>query len=244
MARVSPVLHTEVISPRADATIPNLYSVAHFVDDTRPVMYGVDVLNRPVGGHGLWPDACEPGDRTKTGAEAGRTVRFPGTAVWAAEECAAVGLSEAEAVSIARARLEAVESVEAERHTAGVLKERAVAGDSVAAAEAMLLAEGFAPVVHVRPTDVPRLLDSRALMSVGGAITTPLGSTVAIGAGYETELDGVYVTGAVTILRNEVEEGVAFSPVTNERLAIAERPLAVTWVGPVIKVAVVPAGEG
>lgn len=244
MARVSPVLHTEVVSPRADAAIPNLYSVSHFVDESRPVLYGVDVQNRPVGGHGLWPDPCEPGERKKTGAEAGRTVRFPGTAVWAAEECAAVGLSEAEAVSTARKRLEAVESVEAERHTAGVLKERAVAGNTIAEAEAMLLAEGLAPVVHVRPTDVPRLLELRYLVSVAGAITTPLGSAVAIGAGYQTELNGAYVTGAVTIFRNEVEEGVAFSPVTNERLAIAERPLAVTWVGPVIKVAVSPAGEG
>lgn len=234
MAVVEPVLNVGEV-PQPSVSPSGLYSVAQFVEEERPVIYGVDVPFPAVGGHGLWPEPCDPGERVKEGSESPDTVRFPGSAVWAAHECAAVGYDEASARARAQLKLRAIESVEVERHMAALLKERAVDGESLPVAESLLMAEGVQPVVHVRPQDVPALLSARYLVSVSGVVRTVLGSQVAIGAGYQTELDGVYVTGAVTIFRNAVDSYVSFDTTTNLRLAVAERPFAATWAGQAIR---------
>lgn len=212
-----------------------LYAVAAPVEVDRPVIYGVDVRAEALGGHGLWgAPVCTPGDRRKQGGESEVSVHFPGTAIWAAEECAAVGLSDVEAKANARRRLLAVESSDAEVFTAGVLADRAVPTTvGLSEAEAVFRAEGIVPVLHVRPSDVPGLLQAKALVSISGSIRTLLGSPVAIGAGYQTGFpDGAaYLTGPVTIYRNSVDVYDTFDQTTNQRLAIAERAMSVTWTG-------------
>lgn len=236
MVTVDPVLNVPSL-PIPAASPSGLYSVATLVDEERPVVWGVDVPAPIIGGHGLWPEVCKPGDRVKKGGDSPATVRFPGTAVWAVDDCRLVGSTDAEARGRAEETLRAVESVEVERHVAALLKERATSpGGDLMASESVLLAEGIRPVVHVRPSDVPSLLSARALTVQSGVLKTVLGSAVAVGAGYETALDGVYVTGGVTVFRNPVNVYEAVSPSTNTRMVVAERGVAVAWRGQVVKI--------
>lgn len=221
--------------PAPTVSPSGLYAIAAPVEVDRPVVYGVDVRAEALGGHGLWgAPVCVPGDRRKTGGETEVSVHFPGTAIWAAEECAAVGLVEVEAKANARRRLLAVESSDAEVFTAGVLADRAVPSTvGLSEAEAVFRAEGIVPVLHVRPSDVPQMLKDKTLVAVAGSVRTLLGSPVAIGAGYQQAFpDGTaYLTGPVTIYRNAVDVYAVFDQATNQRLAIAERALSVTWTG-------------
>lgn len=222
-----------------------LYSVAAFVDVDRPVIHGVDVTVESLGGHGLWgAPVCAPGDRRKTPGEVEVSTRFDGTAIWAAEGCAAVGNPESESAATARRRLAAVESSDAETFVAGVLAARAVpSSDGLSVAEAVLRSEGITPVIHVRPEDVPGLIKSKILVSLNGVIRSVLGAPVAVGAGYQAAFpDGTaYVTGPVTIYRNSVDVYNAFDTTTNQRLAVAERAIAPTWTGQTLAVKI--AGE-
>lgn len=225
-----------------------LYAVSTPVDVDRPVIYGVDVRSEALGGHGLWgAPVCTPNDRRKKGGESEVTTRFPGTAIWAAESCAVVGVTEQESEAAARRRLLAVESSDAEVFTAGTLAARAVPSKvPLAEAEAMFRAEGIIPVLHVRPSDVPSLIQSKDLIVVGAVVRTLQGSPVAVGAGYQTAFPKkgtAYLTGPVTIYRNPVDVYTAFNPETNERLSVAERAVAPTWTGQTIAVSL-PESEG
>lgn len=214
-----------------------LYAAAVMVDTNRPLAYGVDVPVDMLGGHGLWGDPCEPGERTKSGGDTQTTIRFPGVGVWAADECSLVGRTEEQSRAAAQRYLRATEGVDAERFAAETLKARAVAGTSVAAAEAMFMAEGMSPVVHVRPSDVAGLLKAKMIYSANSGLKTLLGSTVAVGAGYEEALDGIYLTGPVTVYRMPVDVDSAVDIAANTRLTIAEREIAVAWQGQAVKVA-------
>ncbi|MGN8941193.1 hypothetical protein ACTNA5_08375, partial [Collinsella bouchesdurhonensis] len=202
----------------------------------RPVIHGVEVSVPSIGGHGLWPEPCNPGQGPKHGGNSATLMQFPGNAVWAAEECAAVGLSEAELSARAVEKLKAVEPIDVERHFAALLKKEPNTASSIPQAEATMLAEGLTPTVHVRPSDLPRLIESRQVISTAGVLRTIMGSPVAAGAGYETDLDGTYVTGSVTVYRNQIETHNSFTPATNLRFTVAERAFAVVWLGTSIKI--------
>lgn len=219
-----------------------LYSAASMVDTNRPLAYGVDVPVDMLGGHGLWGDPCEPGERTKSGGDTQTTVRFPGVGVWAADECSLVGRTEEQSRAAAQRYLRATEGADAERFAAETMKDRAVAGTSIAAGEAMFIAEGMAPVVHVRPSDVAGLLKAKMIYAASSGLKTLLGSTVAVGAGYEDTLDGIYLTGPVTVYRMPVDVDTAVDVATNTRLTVAEREIAVAWLGQAVKVT--PTVEG
>lgn len=213
-----------------------LYAAAALVDTQRPLVYGVDVPVETLGGHGLWGDPCEPGERTKAGGDTQTTIRFPGVGVWAADECSLVGRTEAESRAAAQRKLRATEGADAERFAAETMLARAVAGESLPAAEAMFLAEGLAPVVHVRPSDVPALLQAKMIYAASGGLRTVLGSVIAVGAGYEGALDGIYLTGPVTVYRMSVDTDSAVDTATNTRLTVAEREIAPTWLGQAVKI--------
>lgn len=233
MAINLPVQHVgEVARPAKSAR--GLYSVATLLSTSRPVLYGVTVTMPNSGGHGLWRHTCDDAvdNPTKAGGEGDSSRVFPGVGVWAAEQCAAVGLGEEEAIAAAKAKLDAVESVDVERFLSDVWLDEAKTVSTVAAAESALLADGFDAVVHVPVERVAAMLDSHELVLTSGSLRTPLGSRVSIGAGY----DDVYVTGAVTVYRADVDVYSTFDTSTNERLVVAERGVAIVWLGDVYKV--------
>lgn len=233
MAINLPVQHVgEVARPAKSAR--GLYSVATLLSTSRPVLYGVTVTMPNSGGHGLWYHNCddEVDNPVKSGSEDQSSRIFPGVGVWAAEQCAAVGLGEEEAIAAAKAKLDAVESVDVERFLSDVWLDEAKTVSTVAAAESALLADGFDAVVHVPVERVAAMLDSHELVFTSGSLRTPLGSRVSIGAGY----DDVYVTGAVTVYRADVDVYSTFDTSTNERLVVAERGVAIVWLGDVYKV--------
>ena len=219
-----------------------LYAAAAMVDVDRPLVYGVDVPVETLGGHGTWDEPCVPGDRSKHGGDTQTTLRFPGIGLWAADECSLVGRSEGESRAAAQRKLRATEGADAEVFAAATLAERAVEASSLPAAEAMFTVEGLTPVVHIRPSDVPVLLRSKLIYQASAGLRTVLGNVVAVGAGYEAALDGIYVTGPVTIYRNPVDTNTAVDVATNTRLTVAERAVAVTWLGQPVKVAGSPEG--
>lgn len=213
-----------------------LYAAAALIDVQRPLVWGVDVPVETLGGHGLWDEPCKPGDRKKAGGDTQTTVRFPGVGVWAADECSLVGRTEAESRAAAQRKLRATEGADAERFAAATMKARAVSGSGLATAEAMFMAEGLAPVVHVRPRDVAALLKAKMIYAAPSGLKTVLGSTVAVGAGYEDALDAIYLTGPVTVYRQSVDTDTTVDTATNIRLTVAERTIAPTWLGQAIKV--------
>lgn len=224
-----------------------LLSVAALQDVERPVIYGVDVSVERTGGHGLWGmPVCGPGDRRKTPGEGESSTYFPGTAVWAASGCKAVGYGEEDARAESQRRFRGVEGSDLEIHTAKLLEERAVPSQGdLATAEAMFRAEGMATVLHVRPSDIPALIRSKQVVVTNGTVRTLQGGQVAIGTGYQVEFpEGVmYLTGAVTIYRNGTDTYLGFDPATNERLAVTERASSVTWTSQTVKLSV-PTGNG
>lgn len=243
---VNPVYTPPPVAPPV-ASPSGLLSIAALMDVDRPVIYGVDVNVEAVGGHGLWGmPVCEPGERRKERGEVESSSHFPGTAVWAAAGCKSVGYSEEDARAESQRRFRAIEGSDLEVFTAEVLADRAVetAGD-LPTVEATFRAEGINPVLHVRPSDVPALIRAKCLTVVAGSVRTLLGGQVAIGAGYQTAFPAgtAYFTGVVTIYRNSVETYVAFDRETNERLAVTERPSAVTWTSQTLAVSI-PTEEG
>ena len=231
---VNPVLFVGEI-PRPVISPQGLYSVATLVDVERPLVYGVDVEVPSAGGHGTWEHGClgEVDNSPKRDNPDGlNRVNFPGTTVWAAVECAEVGMVGRNDKTAALAKLRAIEGAEVEGFTAGVILDREPENmPSVAAAEAALLRDGLQPVVHVAPRDVPALLQSKFITATGGTVRTLLGSPVSIGAGYEFEPGVVAVTGPVTVWRNTPDSFDNFDVENNMRLAVAERPVAVGWAG-------------
>ena len=232
--------------PPAPGRIVGLYAAASLVDEPRSVVGGVEVNVDTAGGHGLWVDPCTPGDSVKEGGDDGTNLQFPGTAVWAAEECYLVGVSEQDAKDRARQRLARFEPIEVERHLAPLLDDKANAGTTqaatLAAAQAEVLLAGMSPVVHIAPESLEAMISAKQIMLVGQRLVTPLGAQVAVGAGYTDVLGAgeVIVTGPVTVWRSPVEVHVGLGLTKNKRLAVAERGIAVSWQGPTIKIGGTP----
>ena len=222
--------------------IVGLYAAASLVDEARSVVGGVEVHVDSAGGHGLWDDPCGPAESVKQGGEDGNIRRFPGTAVWAAEECHLVGVTEEEERDRARVRLARFEPLEAERHLAPQLAADAEAGDGLTEAQGRVLLAGLAPVVHVAPESLDALITAKQVQLVGQRLQTPLGAAVAVGAGYSDTLGAgeVIVTGPVTVWRSPVDVHVGLGLDKNKRLAVAERGIAVSWQGPAIKIGGTP----
>ena len=97
---------------RLVAPYRGLYPVATLVDVARAVSMGVEVEFPGSAGSGLWVDNCVAGDLSndpKQGGGGSTRAQFPGVAVWAAVECAAVGAVTEELRDSASSALRAVE---------------------------------------------------------------------------------------------------------------------------------------
>lgn len=218
-----------------------LYAAASLVDEPRPVVGGVELPGDSNGGHGLWLSPCGPSDEVKSGDDGAEVIRFPGTAVWAAEDCHLLGVSEEESRDRARLRLARFEPVDVERHLAPLLEERSVAGSSLADAQARMMVAGLAPVVHIAPESLEGMLREKQVLLSGQRLVTPLGASVAVGAGYTEALGAsVIVTGPVTVWRSPVEVHTGLRLSGNRRLTVAERAVAVSWQGQAIKIGGTP----
>ena len=229
--------------PPAPGRIVGLYAAASLIDEPRSVVGGVEVPVDTAGGHGLWADPCAPGDARKEGDPGGEVIKFPGTAAWAADQCHLVGVTDQEATDRARLRLARFEPIDAERHLAPVLAARATVGDAgLSGAQAAVLLAGLTPVVHIAPSSLEAMITAKQIVLVGQRLQTPLGAQVAVGAGYADTLGPgeAFVTGPVTVWRSPVDVHLGYGLATNQRLVVAERPLAVSWQGPAIKVGGTP----
>lgn len=241
MARGIPPVAVNAAAPEPGRLV-GLYAAATLIDVPRSVVGGVEVEVDGVGGHGLWPDPCTPGDLRKEGATEGNTIAFNGTAVWAADECHLLGITEEEAQQKARVRLARFEPLDAEKFAIEQIDAAATAGTTLAEAQAAVLLAGMAPVVHVAPESLESMISAKQIMLVNQRLQTPLGASVAVGAGYSDVLAAgeAIVTGPVTVWRSPVDSYVSYSLSKNTRLAVAERPLAVSWKSPTVKIGVTP----
>lgn len=241
MAPGIPPVAVDAAAPEPGRLV-GLYAAARLIDVPRSVVGGVEVEVEGVGGHGLWPDPCAPGDLRKEGASDGNTIAFKGTAVWAADECHLLGVEKEEAEQKARVRLARFEPIDAEKFAIEQISAAATEGTSLAEAQAAVLLAGMSPVVHVAPESLEALITSQQVMLVNQRLQTPLGASVAVGAGYSDTLGAgeAIVTGPVTVWRSPVDSYVSYSLSKNTRLAVAERPLAVSWKSPTVKIGVTP----
>lgn len=215
-----------------------LYASAALIDAPRGVTGGVEIEVPRLGGHGLWDQTCTPvADNTeKHGGDTPAVRRFPGTGVWAADDCGPVGASEADARRSAEQTLRRTEPADAERFLAPHLLQDAVPAATLAQAITMFTVEGLVPVVHIAPSMLEALVERRAVSQQGSLWRHVLGGVLAVGAGYEGLLTAPVVTGPTAVYRSAVHVASAFGTGTNQRLAVAERSIAVAWVGPTVEV--------
>ena len=240
-----------ITEPAGTPHTGGLYAAATLDDRREDRLAGGALLESPdEGAHGLWPAGCLPDDweETKGGIEdCPPLTPFPATVVWASDDRMLVGVSEEDAKLAAARTLYVTEQVDAEKHLAPLLVDRAgtpatavgTGGDAlVTALGAVEAALGKTGVVHA-PRAVAALAASKGLVvEKSGRLLTPLGNRWAFGVGYTTDLAGLLIaTGPVTVTRGTVIDPVAVNARRNRRLAVAERHIIVTWSGPTVAAA-------
>lgn len=247
----TPVL-TQMPPLQVDAEAGNphtsgLYTAANLLTLTEPTRLegGTELTERNCGPHGRWSTGCttdedNPEQELVAGVRPGRRYQ-PSFIVWATDDCGLIGNSEQEARerSIQLQRL--YEQIDAEDATAEHLL--AAAGtpatvptgadpfaDAVGAVEQALGLIGVNGVIHAR-----RGLAAKAaryglvVVGAGGKLTTPLGNTWAFGAGYGDLGNTIVGTGPVTVRRGTVDTLVVEGHRRNERTAVSQRTINVTW---------------
>lgn len=215
-----------------------LYANASLIDVPRGVSGGVEVEVPRLGGHGLWDQTCTPLDdnEVKHGGDTPAVRRFPGTGVWALDDCGPVGSTMQDSRDAAVQTLRRTEPVDVEKFVAPVLLEQAVPSTSLAAAVTMFSTEGMLPVIHIAPSMLEELVTRRVAVQQGKLWRHVLGGVLAVGAGYEGLLTNPIVTGPVVVYRSAVVSYESFDPSTNQRVALAERTASVAWAGPAVEV--------
>lgn len=213
-----------------------LYGAAVMRPSDRGVAGGIELPMPRLGGHGLWEQTCTAAEDNpaKSGGDTPAMVLFPGTGVWAYDDCPPVGLG-ADAVKAAEDTLKRTEQHDVELFTASVLNQRKITGTTVGAAITSFTAEGLVAVVHIAPSMMEQMVRDKSIYLAGGRYVHALGAAVVVGSGYEGELTTPVVTGPIVIYRSPVETVGAFSTRTNGRAVLAERTAAVAWLGPAIE---------
>lgn len=244
---------TQLPARQYDATAANphtggLYTAATIepTDDER-LDGGVEVtpVNEATAGHGYWDTGCGPQDdpaASKEGERAGR-VYSPSLIVWAADDCSLIANSAEEARARAAQLLRLYEPLDVEADTATRLL--AAAGTAataptatyapafvlaVGAVEAALGRTGVAGVIHAsRDLAAAAAHFGLIVNGPGGRLTTPLGNAWAFGGGYDALGSTLVGTGPVTVRRSSVTARDTFEHRQNQRTAIAERTINVSW---------------
>lgn len=204
---------------------------------------GIETTALNSGGHGYWDTGCGPQDdpdQVKQGVRPGR-YSSDSMIVWAADDCGLIGNSVEESKARAQQILRLYEEMDAEAATVPVLLDKAgTPATAPTGADAFVLAvgaieqalgkTGVAGVIHARRGLAALAARSGLVVSnSAGKLTTPLGNTWAFGAGYD-ELDNTLVgTGPVLVRKGPVFVQEAVAHRKNERTAIAERLINVTW---------------
>lgn len=229
-----------VVLPPANPYTGGLYDAATTIDDLAARHLGGLTVDSPNHGpHGSWPTECPTPDETpdKGGARpAPRDV--DATIVWAADDCKTVGITDEEAKARAAQTLRLTEQVDVEKHAAAALAEveATQVADIVAAVahlEQALAADGFTGVIHARRGLVAVAEKASMIIRQGSRLMTPGGHLWAFGAGYTALGDTLVGTGPVQIRRSPITESMSLGARTNERLALAERVVAVAWDTPI-----------
>lgn len=222
---------------RLAAPYRGLYPVATLVDVARAVSLGVEVEFPGSAGSGLWVDNCAAGDTSnepKQGGGGSTRAQFPGVAVWAAVECAAVGSVTQELRDAAASALRAVEEQRAEEFLNSTLQgvENAEEAGSIFAAARLVRSEGWEPVVLMSPEAAVAALEAKTVHWAQGGLVTVTGARVVVSDAFTS----VWVVGDIYVWRSPVEVYESFDVETNRRLVVAERSLAIAWGGPAVRV--------
>lgn len=222
---------------RLAAPYRGLYPVATLVDVARAVSMGIEVEFPGSAGSGLWVDNCavgDPSNEPKQGGGGSTRAQFPGVAVWAAVECAAVGAVTDELRDSASSALRAVEEQRAEEFLNSVLEgeETVEQAGSIFAAARRVRSEGWEPVVLMSPEAAVAALEAKTVHWVQGGLVTVTGARVVVSDAFTS----VWVVGDIYVWRSPAEVYESFDVETNARLVVAERTLAVGWAGPAVRV--------
>lgn len=223
-----------------------LYSAATMVSppDAERMQYGAEVEAVNEGSWGTWDSGCGDQDDpdAEKAAERANPRRFaPSIILWAADDCSILANSKDEAVARVNQIFRLKEEVAAETSIvtrllseAGTLATAPVGADAfaiaVGAVEEAIGLTGTNGVIHVR-RGFAALAASKGLVvqSGNGALRTPLGNRWAFGAGYGALGDTLVGTGPVTVRRGELSVRDVVNHRRNERSAVAERLINVSW---------------
>lgn len=211
------------------------------VDEPTRMEGGVEVTPVNEGGHGFWEPSCpDPDNTASSGERVGRT-RSPSLIVWAQDDCGLLGNSKEEALARASQILRLTEVIDTEEHTAARLLVSAgtpataptgadVFATAVGNLEQALGVTGVNGIIHAR-RGLAAIAARYGLIvqGAGGKLMTPLGNTWAFGGGYESLGDNLVATGPVTVRKGPVSTFESVAHRHNDRMAIAERLINVSW---------------
>lgn len=221
-----------------------LYGVAAVKNLGEPARLAGGVSTTPYSGgagHGVWPAVCEPvpADLVKAGGRPD-DIWAPPVTVWAADECSLIGSTEQEEKARAEHTLSLFEPVDVEAELVPRLLAEAGTPGAAAAVEPFVAAvgaieealgvTGVAGVIHAR-RGLAAVAVRYGLAVAGpvGTLVTPLGTRWAFGGGYSALGNVLVGTGPVTVHRSPVAVTVGLGQRRNERLAVAEREVVVSW---------------
>ncbi len=221
-----------------------LYAAATLVplDDPAHLDGGVQVEQRNCGEATIWQLGCDP-DANPDDKGAGDTDEpnletFDAIGVLATSRCGLVGRTEERAREDASQKLRLQEQLQAETWASTALL---TASGTPATAEGGLVGAvgrieqalgvlGVQGVIHAPASLAAVAMNARlAVPSASGKFLSPLGHLWAFGAGYGALVNRIVGTGPVTVYRTPVAVSVGLGQRQNERLAVAEREVAVTW---------------
>lgn len=243
------IMTTPIVPPRlvtaAQANPPNrgLYAAAALVDipDPSRIAGGIELESVNCGVTGVFDPDCGAVNDDKVGDPAGWE-SFAATTVWSADSCGTIGRADDEARQRAMHVLMMQESAQVEKWISDELLSRSTAAGTVDAAltdvgdrfvAALGTVEDAMPavpgVVHVSIRYAALAASQGLIVRQSGVPTTPAGNRWAFGAGYGALGERLVGTGPVSVYRGTILDAVRTDVKHNDRLAVAEREVAVGW---------------
>lgn len=221
-----------------------LYAAATLtpLDDPAHLDGGISVEQRNCGEATIWTLGCAPDanqdDKGDGDLDMPDLAGFSAIGVVATSKCSLVGRSEERAREDAAQKLRLQEQLQAETWASTELlsasgtpatAEGGLVG-AVGQIEQALGVLGMQGVIHAPASLAAAAVNARlAVPSASGKFLSPLGHLWAFGAGYGALVNRIVGTGPVTVYRTPVAVSVGLGQRQNERLAVAEREVAVTW---------------
>lgn len=233
-----------VVMPPATPSPGGLLDAATIVTQDPPRHDGGLTLispNHPA--HGVWPTGC--GDTHSAGQKTGHHAEptlFPGTIVWASDECATVGISPEELATRAENGLSLTAPIEIEKQVASQLVkiEPGPAAtnlvEAVARVEAAISADGYTGVIHAPRGLLAYFQAAKMIIRQGGRLFTPGGHRWAFGTGYGDLSGRIVGTGPVIVYMSTPTVTSSTDPRRNRLHVVAEQTIAAGWDTPTIAV--------